>query len=183
MAGRRDHDRGFSLVELLMLVAVLAIVTAIAVPSLQDIVRSMRLGNVTRQVERELQSARLKAVSSNRKLRVRMNCPTVGFYRTVEVLGTAADTADNRCVAAAYPYPPDTDPLTLPNQDGPVRPLDQQTTVATVNIQFDEDGTASLVSATGVVTEIPAGGTSVTVTQDTRTKTINVNALGKITIQ
>ena len=63
----------------------------------------------------------------NRPLRVRINCPATGYIRTVEVLGTAADTAANRCLITAYPFPAaDTDMMTRPNYDGPVRMLPQR---------------------------------------------------------
>ena len=53
------------------------------------------------ELEREFQSARLRAVIANRSLRVRLNCPAAGYYRTVEVLGTAADT--RRIAACSAP--------------------------------------------------------------------------------
>ncbi len=60
----------------------------------------MRLANSVRRVERELHTAKMKAVRSDRVMRVRFNCPAAGQYRMVELLGTiatpAADDADAR---------------------------------------------------------------------------------------
>ena len=67
-------------------------------PVMKDMTQSIKLSEASRLVEREMQDARLRAVNSNRVIRVRMNCPTVGYIRSVEVIGTGADTAPNRCM-------------------------------------------------------------------------------------
>lgn len=173
---------GFTLTELLLVVTVSATLMAIAVPIFGDLAESQRLNSAAREVERELQTARLKAVSANRRLWVRTNCPAVGQLRTTEYLGTAADTAANRCTETAYPYPPaDTDPMTRPNYDGPVRYLSQNTTVGTAVLEFRPDGTAREVVA-GVPQTI-AGTVNVAVTRYTKSKTVTINALGKIQLQ
>ena len=110
---------------------------------MKDMTASIKLNEAARMVEREMQDARLKAVSSNRVIRVRLNCPAAGYIRSVEVLGTAADTAANRCTTSAYPFPPaDTDIMTRPNFDGPVRTLPGGATVTNQVLQFSPDGTA-----------------------------------------
>ena len=105
---------------------------------------NIKLSEATRLVERELQTARLKAVSTNRRLRVRPNCPATGYIRTVEVLGTAADTASGRCSQTTYPFPPsDQDMITRPNFDGPVRDDSQRGDGDRARcIEFSPDGTA-----------------------------------------
>ena len=42
---------------------------------MKDMTENIKLNQAARLVEREMQDARLKAVSSNRLIRVRMNCP------------------------------------------------------------------------------------------------------------
>jgi prepilin-type N-terminal cleavage/methylation domain-containing protein len=189
MAGHVHDDRGFSLIELVGVMAVSAILIAIAVPQMSDAIVSMRLGQGTREVERELQTARLKAVSTNRILRLRTNCPAGGFYRMVEYLGTiqtpaAADTAADRCLNTVYPFPAaDTNPITRPNHDGPVRIMLPDVTVDTASFEFRPDGTAWLVGADGRAASMPLAGTDLTLTHKSRTRRINVNPLGKISIQ
>ena len=145
-------DRGFSINELMLTVAVAATLMAIAVPILTDVGEGARFNASVRVVERELQSARLKAVNANTVLRVRTNCPSAGYMRTIEVVGNAAvDGAMNRCDTTVYPFPaPDTEMTTRPNHDGPVRVLPAGTTVGDIVLQFSPDGTV-----TEVVSNVP----------------------------
>ena len=169
-----------------MLIA--GILGAIAIPTLQDIQNSMAIGEAQRRIASELQQARLQAVSTNRPFRVRFNCPSAGYYRTVELIGTptlqdAADNAANRCSPALYPSPPaDVNPLTRPNHDGPVRRLDPKVAFGAVEtIEFWPDGTAhyqdgDINPAWAVIPD----KVSITVTKGTVVKTVTVNGLGKI---
>src|SRR5215207_5338436 len=121
-------ERGFSLTELMLTVAVAATIMGMAVPVTTDLSATVKLNEAARLIERELQDARLKAVATNRPLRVRTNCPDVGLMRTVELLNTAADAAGNRCQHMAYPFPADDNLMTRPNYDGPVRVIPNDAT-------------------------------------------------------
>ena len=162
----------------MLTVAVAGTLMAIAVPISQDVTASIKIGESTRLVERELQDARLRAVSSNRSLRVRLNCPSTGFIRTVEVLGTGADTPVGRCSTAAYPFPADRDLMTRPNYDGPARTVPNQATLSGSDLQFNPDGTALVVN-NGVTAAIVAPVT-IRLTRRTHTRTVTVNGAGKI---
>ena len=99
---KRFSQSGFSLIELLMVVALVGIVSVIGLPLLGQISGAIELGEAARQVERELQSARMTAVSANHPVRVMFNCPVAGQYRMVELIGTpgvpaAADGVVGRC--------------------------------------------------------------------------------------
>src|SRR3954469_11760862 len=136
----RNAQRGFSLVELMLTIAVAATILTIAVPVMTDVSDSSKLNGAAREVEREFQSARLKSVSTNRLLRVRLNCPGTGMYRTVEyVASPAVDAATNRCSDSAYPFPADNDVMTRPNFDGPVRKLPLGATVTSSILEFHPD--------------------------------------------
>jgi len=179
MPRSRLSDRGFSTIEMLMVVAMIGTIAAISVPVMRDMTANIKLGEATRMVERELQNARLKSVSTNRAIRVRPNCPAAGYIRTVEVLGTSADNASNRCNPTAYPFPPpDDDVITRPNFDGPVSPIPNGATVTNDIFEFRPDGTVMQV-VSGAPQPI-ATPISVTVTRESKSKTVTINGAGKV---
>jgi prepilin-type N-terminal cleavage/methylation domain-containing protein len=183
MVDRRTSERGFSLTELMMVIALAGTLAAISVPILTNVTDSTKLNTAAREVERELQTARLKAVTVNRDLRVRTNCPATGFFRTVEVIGdSGTDDASDRCLESAYPFPArDSDLMTRPNFDGPVHPLLNGATVTSANIEFRPDGTAySVVSGTPQTIAEPV---TITITRNGTTRTVTVNGAGKVQIQ
>jgi prepilin-type N-terminal cleavage/methylation domain-containing protein len=182
---------GFSAPEILVVLSLIGIVSAIAVPSLTNAIDSMKLGQAVREVERELQTAKSRAVGKGRPIRVRFNCPAAGQYRVVELIGTpaapaAADLAADRCSELTYPYPAaDNNPVTRPNLDGPVRRLESSVTfTAMPTIEFWSDGTAHYDAGTGNPWPlIPVAGINVSVTRKGVTSTITVNGLGKVLLQ
>jgi prepilin-type N-terminal cleavage/methylation domain-containing protein len=191
-------DAGFTFIELLAVVGLLGVVMAIAVPQIMDISASVKLGNAMREVEREMQTARLKSVTVNRPIRVRFNCPAAGQFRMVEMLGTpstplsadADSAAATRCGLTGYPYPAsDANPLTLPNHDGPVKLLPSQVSFGTAAaLEFWPDGSVHKANGTAAPWPvIPSTGATITVRMQrnnvTTTRTISVNGIGRITIQ
>jgi prepilin-type N-terminal cleavage/methylation domain-containing protein len=178
----RGSANGFTLTELLLVVALIGTMAAVALPVMKDMNASIKLGDAARMVVSELQDARIKAVSTNRVLRVRMNCPSAGYIRRVEVLATAVDSSANRCLQSAYPFPaPDNDVMTRPNYDGPVRVMPAGATVTSTIVQFSPDGTANEVVA-GVV-QVIATTLTLTITRDGKSKSVTINAVGKIQLQ
>jgi prepilin-type N-terminal cleavage/methylation domain-containing protein len=195
---RTDNVRGFTLLELVLVLAVLAVISAMAIPAVLNTTRQIKLAANARAVERELQGARMKAVRSNRVIRVRFNCPTSGQYRIVELLGTksvpATDDDDSRaavrCGYSSYPYPDTTqDFFSIPNNDGPIQTLQDGIGFGTdaQTIEFWPDGTAHVASGgTQPWPPIPDEGVGITVWdilhQSTVVTSIGVNGLGKITL-
>src|SRR3989442_10637201 len=187
---RRCTGSGFSLVDLLATLAVLATVMGIAVPAITSSIEGQRLGTDARREERELQMARLTAAQSNQPIRVRFNCPATGQYKRVELLGTvnppAADDGDsNAGVRCNYPYPAtDKDPLTRPNNDGPKMTLNSKVAFYQVQtLEFWPNGSVHVTSASNPWPLIGSTPVTLTLTKGTSTKSITVNSLGKIQLQ
>ncbi len=184
------RDCGFSIVEVLAVLALMAIVAAISVPSLLSSLDNMKIGSAVRAVHDDMQGARLKAVSANRPMRFRFNCPAAGQFRMVELIGTPAipdarDTASDRCSQTTYPYPPaDRNALTRPNNDGPIRFLTTgMTFTASQTIEFWPDGTAHANAGGGNPWPAVATPVTISVKYKNTTKSLTVNGVGKIQIQ
>jgi prepilin-type N-terminal cleavage/methylation domain-containing protein len=179
---------GFSLIELLMVTALVGIVSVVGLPLLGQIGGTIELGEAARQLERELQSARMTAVSANQPVRVMFNCPAIGQYRMVERIGTPAvphgnDGVVGRCSQITYPFPaPDNNPITRPNNDGPLRYLPALVTITTsTTIEFWPDGSAHTnTGGTNPWPPIASPGTNIVLTRGGKTKSILVNGIGKI---
>ncbi len=185
-------DGGFSLVELLVIVAVVGILAGIGMPLLGSAIDQARLASSVRDVERELQTARLKAVATKRVLRVRFNCPESGQFRMVELIGTpaspvTADMSSDRCSPTLYPYTPaGTNPMVRPAHDGPVRMLAHAASFASApTVEFHPDGTAHAnLTGSDPWPVIPAAAPlNIVVARKGATRTITVNGVGKIRIE
>jgi hypothetical protein len=185
------RERGISIIDMVAVMAVIATMAAMATPAVKDALDGMRLRMTLRDVERELQFARLKAVSVNRPMRVRFNCPTAGQMRVVELIGsiTAADARDaagDRCSETAYPYRPtgsDQSRLTRPNSDGPIRTLAAGASfTASQTLEFWPDGSVHSAGAAPPWPTLAAAGATISVTRKGKTLNITVNSLGKIQI-
>lgn len=178
---------GFSLVDVLVTVSLIGIVAAVTIPAMHNTVDEMQLGEAARQVEREMQVARQRAVGRSRVVRIRFNCPDPGAFRMVELIGTAAapaeaDAATNRCSESSYPFPAgDDDQLTRPNLDGPVRRLPDSVAFQTAEtIEFWPNGTAHHDTGVNPWPVIPVAGIHVTLGRYGKTSSISVNGLGRI---
>jgi Tfp pilus assembly protein FimT len=190
-----SSTRGFSLVDMMLTLAVVGTVAAIAVPAMTNAVDGQRLGIDAQNVMREMQLARLTAVSTNRPMRIRFNCPSTGYYRRVELVGNvnapnSGIDADNQAAVrcgVTYPYPAaDNDPLTRPNNDGPVQQLNSKVSfTSTQTLEFWPNGTVHVYNA-AVGAPWPQLGTTpanIILTKGATTRSITVNSLGKMQIQ
>jgi Tfp pilus assembly protein FimT len=181
-AWRTDRQSGFSLLELVIVMAGIVTLSAIVVPNFSNVVAAMKARDAARTVERQLQTARMKAVTHSRSLRVRFNCPAAGQLRMLEVTGVAAtDGAANRCDPTAYPSPGPNDMLrSTPSLDSPVIYLAEGTTVTgALTLEFGPKGAVYLVAAGGAVSDINVP-LVLTVTHKGRSNTVTINGLGRI---
>ena len=67
---KNDMKRGFTLVELMIVIAVIAIISAIAAPNFTTYMAQRRLNGAARMVMSDLMAARQKAVTQNNQFRV-----------------------------------------------------------------------------------------------------------------
>ena len=189
-------ENGYTLVDQLATLAIVATVAAIAVPALSNAVEGQRLGMEVRNVEREIQLTRLTAVSVNRPMRMRFNCPAAGYYRRVELIGTVNtpvphdDDGDGvyRCNITNYPYPSaSNDPLTRPRNDGPLKQLNTSVSFTSVQtLEFWPNGTVHVAPPSGTPGAWPQLGSApvnIVMTKGSTTRLISVNTLGKVQIQ
>jgi Tfp pilus assembly protein FimT len=194
---RFGSQRGYSLVDLLATTAVVATVGAVAIPEIKKAVDGQQLGIDVRNVEREMQIARLDAVKAQQPIRVRFNCPSADTYRRVELLGTinnpssgddASANAAIRCATTGkYRYPAqDQDPLTRPNNDGPIQRLNTNVHFLTVQtLEFWPNGTVHTDPSNTTTAPWPviSGTVTLWMNKGNTQKSIQVNGLGKIQIQ
>jgi type IV fimbrial biogenesis protein FimT len=75
-------DNGFTLVEMMVVIAIMAIVSAIAVPNFYSYAAGMKLRSASRDLYSTLQSTRMKAIRE--KTRWAVEFPSSSSYRVVD---------------------------------------------------------------------------------------------------
>ncbi len=65
-AFRSSLQRGFSLAELMVTIAILAVITGLAIPSLRDFLVSVEMSNMANEFANDMQNARQQAINRNR---------------------------------------------------------------------------------------------------------------------
>lgn len=78
------QDRGFSLVEMLIVVAIIAIMAAVSLPAIGQFIRNYHIRGAAQQLASELQAARSKAIATNTNAGVSLVVVDSDSYRYVQ---------------------------------------------------------------------------------------------------
>ncbi len=92
------NQKGFSLVELLMVIVIVSILAAIAVPQMAQFIKNYRLNGATRVAWSDIQNARMTAIKENRSIRVDFGASSYSFVRV-----DTAETILNKDLSVGYP--------------------------------------------------------------------------------
>lgn len=147
------RESGFTLTEMMIVIAVFAIMAAIGIPAFMSMLPGMRLNGAARQIMTDLMAARMDAVKQNNRFRVFFNSPGTNQYQILD-----DDDNDNTADTG--------EAITTKNiQDN----YNDVTFSSTANPIFYPRGTAF--------------GTTVTVTNSSGSKEVRVAITGRVKIQ
>jgi prepilin-type N-terminal cleavage/methylation domain-containing protein len=154
--------RGFSLIELLVVVALIGILAAIGIPALQESTKRNAVWTASELIGSQIRQARLKAISRNMSFRIRFDCPAVGQFRVLQVTGAPGfDNATNRC-SMQQTY--DSGVMAMPS-----------------NVTYGSTPPTLTVNSRGVFTSSTSIPTTITVTYGGYTsRSLSVSATGQI---
>ncbi len=174
---------GFTINELLMLVAVASTLAGMSLPMVGGAMREYQMNSSTRQVAAEIRGARFTAVAKNRTMRVRFNCPGPGQFRVVEFTGNAGiDNDQNRCNEVNYPFP-DPNPNAAPNADGPVMYLNDDAAFGAIqDIQISTRGRVAPLAGCPAACAVALPPANIELNNGHETKALTISASGIVTI-
>ncbi|MHB1273752.1 MAG: GspH/FimT family pseudopilin [Rhodanobacter sp.] len=90
--GARRHGRGFTLVELMITMAVAVVLIMIAVPSFKNMTLSNKLTTAANDMVGAINVARMEAIKSNSFTQLCSNSASVNTTGTTDTLGNACST-------------------------------------------------------------------------------------------
>lgn len=101
-------ERGFSMMEVMTVCAIIGVMTTMAVPSVMRSIRSQRLMSGAQQVAQALQSAKFEAIRTNNRAQIQLNTTS----NTLQLVTWSGSTST---AAAAVALPPEVQLSDLPS--------------------------------------------------------------------
>ena len=164
----------------MIVVAIAGVLAGVSVPPIASAMQRYALNSARQTVAAEIRLARFRAVSTNRTMRVRFNCPGPTQLRIVEFVDDpTVDSAADRCSESTFPFPDD-DPNEAPNADGRVVWLPRGAQFAAIqDLEFTPRGRMTpLQGCPNCATASPPATVSLTNGYDTQS--IEVSASGRV---
>ena len=87
---------GFTLIELVIVISLMGIISAIAAPQIYQIMPAVRVNSASRQVVSEMHLLKMRAISENRKYRIIFGTPTRNQY-SIQQDGNRDDDYSDAC--------------------------------------------------------------------------------------
>ena len=142
---------GFTLIEMMIVIAVFAIVAAIAIPAFMSLLPGMRLNGAARQIMGDLMAARMDAVKQDNAVRVFFNSPGTNQYQILDDddndgISDTGEAITTKNIRDNY------HDVTFTSTNNPIfQPRGTATSLPTITLQ-NSDGTKTVtVSITGRV--------------------------------
>jgi len=157
-------ERGYTLIEILVVMGLIGVASAMAVPVFIESNARNRLWTASEQIGGAIRQTRLKAISQNTSYRVAFDCPSTGNVRTLILTGDpAVDDDDDRC--------------------GQTLDGDSAAIEMPLSVTYDHgSATALQVSGRGIYTALGASiPLTISVQYGSATRTLAVSATGQIT--
>jgi prepilin-type N-terminal cleavage/methylation domain-containing protein len=154
-------NAGYTLIEMLIVVGLIGVVSAIAVPVFFESSARTNTWTGSELIGAQIRQTRLRAISRNRTYQIRFDCPGTGQFRALVMTGVpATDDAEDRCD-------------TTVEFDGGVETMPPGASFGDVaNIQINGRGVVSVIDDV-----VPY---SISVTNGTSTRTLSVTATGQV---
>jgi len=166
LGGRMHKSRGFTLIELMVTIAVMAVVASIAAPSFSDMLKSYKLNQSTEQMMQALKEGRSRAAAARAMVVICPNKNSTGQEITVDQCLTSVNVTGT--AAAAYK---DTNRIILANMGDGVKVSDD------LYVVFSATG-VSLDSASNAAPKAK----KIVICSDQKTREIGVTVLGGVSL-